>query len=252
MDSHADTCVAGPNFMILEFTGEQCDVTPYTTDYQPITNVAVVNAVTAYTNESTGETVILHFNQVLWYGKRMKMSLINPNQLRHFGITVSDDPTDSTRLFGISCEQAVVPFRMDGTTVYFESRVPTAWELENCRNIEMTDSTVWNPSSVTIASVTTTSDLPLVEVLTRRNLCAFNVSTNNTIPEDTNNDLTPYDEATFLTRMIGNVKVATAHREANVSFVGSKDRHSQVNAETVAKKFRCGIETAQRTLKTTT
>ena len=28
MDSHADTCVAGPNFMVLEFTGEQCDVTP--------------------------------------------------------------------------------------------------------------------------------------------------------------------------------------------------------------------------------
>ena len=29
MDSHADTCVAGPNFIILSFTGEQCDVTPY-------------------------------------------------------------------------------------------------------------------------------------------------------------------------------------------------------------------------------
>jgi hypothetical protein len=81
MDSHADTCVAGPNFLVLEFTGEQCDVTPYTSDYQPITNVSVVNAVTAFTDESTGETVILHFNQVLWYGKRMQMSLINPNQL---------------------------------------------------------------------------------------------------------------------------------------------------------------------------
>ena len=46
--------------------------------------------------------------------------------------------------------------------------------------------------------------------------------------------------------------MATAHRDVNVSFVGSKERHSQVNAETVARKFRCGLETAQRTLKTTT
>lgn len=37
-----------------------------------------------------------------------------------------------------------------------------------------------------------------------------------------------------------------------VSFVGSKYRYSRVNAETVARKFRCGTETAQRTLKTTT
>ncbi len=52
--------------------------------------------------------------------------------------------------------------------------------------------------------------------------------------------------------MIGNVNVATAHRELNFSFMGSKDRYSLVNATTMARKFRCGIETAQRTLKTTT
>jgi hypothetical protein len=56
----------------------------------------------------------------------------------------------------------------------------------------------------------------------------------------------------MITKMIGDVSIATAHREKQVSFVGSKDRHSQVNAETVAKRFRCGIETAQKTLKATT
>ncbi|KAI2494571.1 hypothetical protein MHU86_19941 [Fragilaria crotonensis] len=52
--------------------------------------------------------------------------------------------------------------------------------------------------------------------------------------------------------MISNVRVATSYREASISFIGSKDRHSRVNAETVARRFRCGIETAQKTLKTTT
>jgi hypothetical protein len=38
----------------------------------------------------------------------------------------------------------------------------------------------------------------------------------------------------------------------SVSFVGAKGCHSQVNAETIARKFRCRLETAQKTLKATT
>jgi hypothetical protein len=63
MDLHADTCVAGPNFKTLEFTGEQCDVTTYTNDYEPIINVPVVNAATAFTDELTWVTVTLRLNQ---------------------------------------------------------------------------------------------------------------------------------------------------------------------------------------------
>ena len=254
MDSHADTCVAGPNFKILEFTGEQCNVSPYTSDYEPITNVSVVNAATAFTDDSTGETVILRFNQVLWYGNRMKMSLINPNQLRHYGITVADDPTDKTRAFGISTEGGVhIPFRMDGTTVYFETRVPTLHELDNCKIVQVTDETLWEPSSVSIAGVmATVSDLPLIEVTERRKISSMSVGNATNLTGEYDNDLVPFDDAAFLNRMIGNVHVATAYRDVNVAFIGSKDRHSRVNAETVARKFRCGIETAQRTLRTTT
>ena len=256
MDSHADTCVAGPNFKILEFTGEQCDVSPYTNDYDPITNVSVVNAVTAFTDESSGETVILRFNQVLWYGNRMKMSLINPNQLRYYGVSVSDDPTDNTRAFGITVTNIVhVPFKMDGTTVYFETRVPTQYELENCKTIPLTDDTVWEPSSVSIANAAVMSlDLPFIEMSERRKISAMSVRNNDHVlpPAESPNDLMPYDDAAFLNRMISNVRVATSYREASISFIGSKDRHSRVNAETVARRFRCGIETAQNTLNTTT
>jgi hypothetical protein len=78
--------------------------------------------------------LILHFNKVLWYGKRMEMSLINPNQLRH-GVTVLDDPTDTARQLCISSDDVYIPFWMDGTTEYFETRVPTEWELENCKHV---------------------------------------------------------------------------------------------------------------------
>lgn len=62
IDSHADACVVGPSFMVLEFAGsKQCDMTPSTTDYQPIINVPIVNAVvTAFVpEESMEETMIL-------------------------------------------------------------------------------------------------------------------------------------------------------------------------------------------------
>ena len=53
--------------------------------------------------------------------------------------------------------------------------------------------------------------------------------------------------------MISSVHVATAHRDdVYIACVGAKDRHYRVMPEIVAKKFRCELETAQRTLETTT
>jgi hypothetical protein len=81
MDTHADTCVAGPNFCVDKFTGKHFGVAPYSSDYKPIKDVLIANASTAFTNDKTGEMLILQFNQVLLYGKRLSMSLINPNQI---------------------------------------------------------------------------------------------------------------------------------------------------------------------------
>ena len=119
LDTHADTCVAGPNFQIEELTGEYCDVAPFSNEYKPMQDVPIVNASTAFTNDA-GMTVILKFNQGLWYGSKLNVSLINPNQLRHYGLVVSDDPTDKDRFFGITTEDFEIPFEMKGTTVFFQ------------------------------------------------------------------------------------------------------------------------------------
>jgi hypothetical protein len=94
MDTHADNSVAGANFLIYEFDGTTCEVTPFTNQYQSMKNIPIVSAVMAWTDGETGETIILLFHQVLWYGDKLKHSLINPNQLRHRGIPVCDDITD--------------------------------------------------------------------------------------------------------------------------------------------------------------
>jgi hypothetical protein len=121
---------------------------------------------------------------------------------------------------------------MKGTIIYFETRVPYKWEMQNCRIITMTDNTVWDPSSVTISSVTP-------------------VGVTNTVHDRVTDSpigglSDAYDESSMLQQLIGSVNVL------NVSYLGAKHRHSQITAEEVAKKFCCGIETAKQTLKTTT
>jgi hypothetical protein len=82
---------------------------------------------------------------MLWFGTQMPQPLINPNQIRAYGIDVNDDPFDSTRDFGIDSEQAFIPFDTTGTVVHFESRTPMEWEKTHLPVIRIT-SDVWNPT----------------------------------------------------------------------------------------------------------
>ena len=93
LDSHADTIVAGSNCIIMQYTGKECDVSPYRDDYESVTNVPIVHAATAWQSPHSGQTYILVFHEALWMGGHMEHSLVNPNQLRYFGTKVQDDPT---------------------------------------------------------------------------------------------------------------------------------------------------------------
>ena len=53
------------------------------------------------------------------------------------GITVSDDPFDDDRKLGISHKKVFIPFKTDGTTVYFDSRVPTQRDITEFTHIIM-------------------------------------------------------------------------------------------------------------------
>jgi hypothetical protein len=129
--------------------------------------------------------------------------------------------------------------------------------MENCRIVELTVDAPWSPSDVFVGSLSGITDMEATIMREIHSLGRTNgecqACRKGKLCECTSSNLATHNDATLLTAMIGMVKVATASRgEVNISFVGAKDRHSQVNAETVAKRFRCGIETAQKTLKATT
>ena len=63
---------------------------------------------------------------MLSFGNTLAGSLINPNQLRAYGILVKDDPFNANE-FGIDADEDFIQFYTKGTIVYFKSRVQTDW-----------------------------------------------------------------------------------------------------------------------------
>jgi hypothetical protein len=56
LDSHAVTSVAGPSFVVLEYSDMTCNVSPFAKTYETKTNVLIVKAATAYDDPKTGTT----------------------------------------------------------------------------------------------------------------------------------------------------------------------------------------------------
>jgi len=152
IDNHADTTCFGKNFRVISFTSEVCNVSPYLSDYDSITDIHICTAATAVDMDS-GEAIILEFGQGLWFGDRLNHSLINPNQCRSYGISVCDDPTDQNRDISMELpENYFLPFQMRGTTYCFESRSPDIDELDSCRTFQVSDANHWDPTDVMFIS----------------------------------------------------------------------------------------------------
>ena len=150
LDSHADTNVAGSNCVILQYTGKECDVSPYRDDYEAISNVPIVHAATAWQSPNTGQTYILVINESLWMGDKMPHSLLNPNQLRHFGTKVQDDPTSDHPLSIIAEDnEFCMELDMEGTIIFANTHTPTESELQACPHITLSSPHPWDPHTVT-------------------------------------------------------------------------------------------------------
>ena len=64
------------------------------------------------------------------------------------GMPVSGGLFDENRKFGISHKKDFIPFKSYGTTVYFDSIVPTQREITEYTHSIMTVETEWGPQSV--------------------------------------------------------------------------------------------------------
>lgn len=87
----------------MAYIGRECDVVPYTVNYESVKVEPIVTATTAWTCQEIVKTCILVIHEALWMGESMPNSLINPNQIRAYGWIVQDIPYCGSPLY---CEDA--------------------------------------------------------------------------------------------------------------------------------------------------
>ena len=240
LDTHADTNVLGSNCIVISYTTRECDVSPYTDSYQAIRNVPIVTGATAWTSTHSGDTYILVFHEALWMGDVLDHSLINPNQLRHFGVTVQDNPYSDTALHITNDDDLVLPLHTQGTTIYFDSRTPTDHELQTCRHVHLTSKAEWNPHHVSFPDPSHQIEVSVIQ---------SSHTDDNAAVDDR---LVLLDPHTFADRLISRVlitehRVQTAISDVRVDEVPSdvplrrtfisNERHSALSAAELSERW---------------
>ena len=153
IDTRADTCCRGINCNCrpLSYTGQVCEVSGFHKQFESISSgVPVGSFATAYTNQDTGDTVILIIHEALGFGDSLDHTLINPNQIRAHDNPVWDNPFDPSHSMGIEADDFVFPFQSRGSTIYFETHYPTDAEMETCPHVILTSQLEWDPDNVSM------------------------------------------------------------------------------------------------------
>ena len=142
LDTHVDTTVLGSNCFVLSYTGKECEVSPYSRDYEAMHNVLVVTGATVWTNLQDGTTILLVFHEALWMGDKLDHTMVNPNQLRAYGVDVQDNSFMSTPLT-ISDQDYVISLYSQGTIICGDTRSPMEQELGTLPRMVMTSPHDW-------------------------------------------------------------------------------------------------------------
>jgi hypothetical protein len=267
MDSHADTIVCGANCAILHYTGKECDVSPYTDAYEAIKSVPIVQAGTAYDDNDTGETFILVFNQAIWMGDKMDNTLVNPNQLRSFGITVQDNPFDAAPTYvSAESDDFSFPLNCQGTILSAATRTPTDLELQTCTHVVLSSEHDWDPQHVHFPKSSRTVEeeirRTIGSVKRKRDVDNYDYEDDDyDYDENSTSEIPVFNIAAIARKLVSSVKARAVPRRISQVEVEdlpqaktfqSKGRHSTTTAEDLSERWHIGLVQAKETMKRTT
>ena len=190
-------------------------------------------------------------------GDHMKNSLINPNQLRHFGTRVQDDPTSDRPLSIITEDNSFsMELMMDGTVIYNLTTTPSSYELHTCPHVVLSSAHTWDPHKVSFPK----AKRSLGEEVGSLRL----VSTMNSVARGSDAILDHNDLLFSLDRMTRRIATLSTLELVKPSIdPGNSDvpirnafqsstRHTDVTPEDLSERWGISIPTAARTLKKTT
>ena len=158
LDSHADTCTAGPETLLLMTEGVQVKVSGFSKAGRLLT-AKIASVAMLYTDILSGSRYVLVMHQALYFKDSRVATLLNPNQLRANSVQVFDTPRqfDGTSRFAIVAKiddnqgSLVIPLDMRGVMSGFPVRKPTWEEYETLPHVTITAADPWEPYSEVFA-----------------------------------------------------------------------------------------------------
>ena len=78
LDTHADTTVLGSNCIVLSYTGNECEVSPSSSEYKAVRNVPVVTGAMVWMNPTDGTAYLLGFSRVPMDGQQVRPYIGQP------------------------------------------------------------------------------------------------------------------------------------------------------------------------------
>ena len=189
----------------------------FSDDCTVIKNVPLARVATAWQSPDTAQTYILVINEALWMGDTMDMSLINPNQLRNYGIHIQDDPTSNRPLSLITANtEFAMNLNREGTIISFNSRTPTQQELESCPHIILSSEQCWDPHTAHF-SPNPHSLEEEVERIRRVATLSTSVDIVDNLSKQVNkNDKDNIFDLTKITRVLSTMRVSSARPKSHL------------------------------------
>ena len=277
MDSHADTCVAGSNCVVLEYTGRTAEVEAYSPDY-PSKKIPIATVATAYDCPTSGATFVLIINEALYFGDSLSFTLLSPNQLRDNDVHVDERHRQHAQdsIFGISIlsQNLRIPFTLEGVIAGFDSRPPTHKELDDDRlHVELTSDVEWLPEAfaLSLAEEENPDDNDKKDISAlrarRTKILASKASKHkiksclqvlaaSQFPFEMQiaNEVSAIDQDDPILKRVAALRTieCTSEETIKVAAIRTGDVTSSVSPENVAKRWMVGFETAKASLRVTT
>lgn len=133
------------------------DVSLFTSDYELLKEIPLVDATILYVCTYTGKEALLIIRYAL-HVPSMKNYLIPPFIMRKTGITVNETPKIQIKKPTLKAYSIIfpsdkfwIPLRLSGIFLYFESHKPTREQVEECGSVSLiTLEHNWNLHNVCI------------------------------------------------------------------------------------------------------
>ena len=198
-----------------------------------------------FTNDVDGMAYLLIFHESLWMGDKLDHTLVNPNQLRAYGVSIKDNPFDAKPL-SITTDDASVELYSEGTIICGDTRTPTESELSQLPRLILTSPHDWDPHNICFPSCSgQLSESASIE------------SSHLILAVDTLLQHTTYDPIMVASLMSSHVQItemtmpSTLQDIPSAQTFQSKERHSSITPSDLSERWYIGLGQATQTLKVT-